>query len=130
MTTQYTLKLIPGGVKFYDGVFMNSYLQIQNGLSLGSLTGGTWTDKVGISSSTGNISTNGTITAAGNITGKTGSFTGIGKPTAPTAAGVYIGLDNSSSAGGIEICTSFLQYIDFTIPTPTTPHQLTISEEG
>ena len=52
-----------GGVKFYDGVFMNSYLQIQNGLSLGSLTGGTWTDRVGISSSTGNMSTNGSITA-------------------------------------------------------------------
>ena len=58
-----------GGVKFYDGVFMNSYLQIQNGLSLGSLTGGTWTDKMAVSGSTGNISTNGTITAVGNITG-------------------------------------------------------------
>jgi hypothetical protein len=63
----------------------------------------------------GNTSTNGTITAAGNINGKTGSFTGTGKPLAPTAAGVYIGLDGTSSAGGIEICSSFLQYIDFTV---------------
>ena len=103
-------------MKFYDGVFMNSYLQIQNGLSLGSLTGGTWTDRVGISSSTGNMSTNGAITATGNITGKTGLFTGTGKPIAPTAAGVYIGLD-TTTAGGIEICSSTQQYIDFTIPS-------------
>jgi hypothetical protein len=69
-----------------------------------------------VTGATGNISTNGTITAVGNITGKTGLFTGTGKPTAPTAAGVYIGLDNTS-AGGIEICSSFLQYIDFTVPS-------------
>ena len=46
--------------------------------------------------------------------------TGIGKPVAPTAAGVYIGLD-SSTGGGIEICTGSAQYIDFTIPTPINP---------
>ena len=45
--------------------------------------------------------------------------TGTGKPVAPTAAGVYIGLD-TSTGGGIEICTGTIQYIDFTIPTPTT----------
>jgi hypothetical protein len=35
------------------------------------------------------------------------------KTTVPTAAGVYIGMDSSSS-GGIEICSSTVQYIDFT----------------
>ena len=33
---------------------------------------------------------------------------------APTVAGVYIGMVNSA-AGGIEICSSSTQYIDFTI---------------
>ena len=37
-----------GGVQIYDGAFMYSSLQIQNGLSLGSLTGGTWTENGGI----------------------------------------------------------------------------------
>ena len=37
-----------------------------------------------------------------------------GKPSS-SSRGVYIGMD-SSIAGGIEICTDVLQYIDFTIP--------------
>ena len=36
----------------------------------------------------------------------------ITKPTAPSVAGVYIGLDNAA-AGGINICSSTSQYIDF-----------------
>ena len=48
--------------------------------------------------------------------------TGTGKATAPTTAGVYIGLD-TSAAGGIEICAGSLQYIDFTVPTPTTDYR-------
>ena len=38
-----------------------------------------------------------------------------GKPTTPTTAGVHMGID-SASAGGLEICSSSIQYIDFTIP--------------
>ena len=41
----------------------------------------------------------------------TGSGT---KPTAPTTAGVYIGLD-SASAGGIDVCASNDHYICFRI---------------
>ncbi|MFM7984907.1 MAG: hypothetical protein ACKPKO_36860 [Candidatus Fonsibacter sp.] len=41
---------------------------------------------------------------------------GTVKPAVPTSVGVYIGLDSGNSAGGIEICTSALQYIDFTSP--------------
>ena len=70
---------------------------------------------MGVSGTTCNITTNGTITAAGNVHGKTGSFTGTGKPLAPTAAGVYMGLDTTASAG-IDICASSTQYIDSTIP--------------
>ena len=42
------------------------------------------------------------------------SCTGTGKPTAPTAAGVYIGLATTAAAG-IELCSTSSQYIDFTI---------------
>ena len=42
------------------------------------------------------------------------SCTGSGtKPTQPSVAGVYVGLD-SAAAGGIEICCSNTPYIDFT----------------
>ena len=69
-----------------------------------------------MSGSTGNITTNGTITASGSINGKHGPFTGTGQPLAPTAAGVYFGLDTAAAAG-IEICSSSMQFIDFTIPS-------------
>ena len=52
---------------------------------------------MGVSGSTGNISMTGTITAAGHINGKTESFTGTGKPTTPTVAGVYMGSDNTAA---------------------------------
>ena len=75
-----------------------------------------------ITTTTGNISsTSGNIqTLQGTVSGKNGSFqtlsiTGTPKMAQPTDPGVYIGLD-STSAGGIEICASSLQYIDFTIP--------------
>ena len=46
------------------------------------------------------------------------SCTGSGtKPTQPSAASVYLGLD-SSAAGGMEICCSTLPYIDFTTIGP------------
>ncbi|MFM7981283.1 MAG: hypothetical protein ACKPKO_18405, partial [Candidatus Fonsibacter sp.] len=34
----------------------------------------------------------------------------------PSAAGVYIGLDSGNTSGGMEICCSQFQYIDFTSP--------------
>ena len=63
-----------------------------------------------ISTTNGNISaTNGlirgkgilsstTITDTGNINGATGSFTGTGKPTAPTGVGEYFGADTTVAA--------------------------------
>ena len=76
---------------------------------------------MGVPGSAGNISTNGTITAVGHLNCKAGSFTGTnGKPVAPTVAGVHIGLD-TSTGGSIEICIGTVQYIDFTIPTTSTP---------
>ncbi|MFM7986605.1 MAG: hypothetical protein ACKPKO_45550, partial [Candidatus Fonsibacter sp.] len=78
----------------------------------------------GTITSTGNItSSSGSITSfTGTITGKNGSFHnlvvtgGTVKPAVPTSAGVYIGLDLGNTAGGIQICTSALQYVDFTSP--------------
>ena len=61
-----------------------------------------------------------TITAAGNLNGKTGSFTGTGEPVAPTAAGVYLGLD-TSTGGAVEICAGSVQYFIFAIPKTSTP---------
>ena len=88
-----------------------------NGLSIGAQTGlSAWTEKMRVSGSTGNMSANGTITAAGSINGTTGTFTGIGKPTDPTVKGVYMGLDTTAAAG-IVMCSSSMQYIDFTIPS-------------
>ena len=81
-----------GGVLFSIAmcIYIYASLKIQNGLSIGSLSGSTWTEKMGVSGSTGNISTNGTITAAGNINGKNGSFTGIGKTyNSNSSRGVY-----------------------------------------
>ncbi|MFM7985744.1 MAG: hypothetical protein ACKPKO_41165, partial [Candidatus Fonsibacter sp.] len=85
--------------------------------SVGSISAGTTL------SAGGTISTVGNITAsAGTITGKNGSFQnlvvtgGTVKPSVPTFAGVYIGLDSGSTNGGIEICSSSLQYNDFSTP--------------
>ena len=75
----------PGGVLFYTDVYMENTLNIQNLLSFGSLSGSTWVEKAFVSGSIGNIGTNGTITAGGNLNGKLGPFTGTGKPTTPTA---------------------------------------------
>ena len=55
---------------------------------------------------------NSTLTTNGIACGPI-SCTGSGtKPTQPSAAGVYVGLD-SAAAGGMEICCSALPYIDF-----------------
>ena len=48
--------------------FMNSYLQIQNGLSLGYLTGDTFNEQMAISSLTGNITTTGSISSNSLLT--------------------------------------------------------------
>ena len=87
-------------------MYIGASLNLQNGLSVGSLNASsTWAQVMGVSGSTCKMSTNETITAAGHINGKAGSLTGTnGKLVAPTAAGVYIGLD-TSTGGGIEICT-------------------------
>ena len=47
--------------------YMENTLKIQNVLLFGSLFGSTWVEKAFVSGSTGNIGTNGTITAGGNI---------------------------------------------------------------
>ena len=105
------------GTDFNTGrVSIGGYLE--NGTKQSNLTVNNYTGMVGIGTTTptSTLQVNGTITATGNIIGKTGSFTGTGKPIAPTAAGVYMGL-GSSTGGGIEICTGIHQYIDFTTPT-------------
>ena len=59
-----------GGVLLYSDMYIDTYLKIKNGLSLGSLSAtDTWDEKMGVSGATGNISTNGSITAAGSIIG-------------------------------------------------------------
>ena len=60
------------------------------------------------------LTLNHTILTTSSITCGLISCTGSGtKPTKPSAAGVYLGLD-SSAAGGMEICCSTSRYIDFT----------------
>ncbi|MFM7977707.1 MAG: hypothetical protein ACKPKO_00185 [Candidatus Fonsibacter sp.] len=82
--------------------------------SVSTTTGNITTASGNISSTSGNIQT-----INGTITGKHGSFQNLAvtgstvKPAVPTSVGVYIGLDSGNTAGGIEICTSTLQYIDF-----------------
>ena len=77
----------------------------------------TWNEQMGVSGTTGNITTNGTITAAGNIsstagvTGVVGTFSWIactgasGRPLTPTAQGVYIGSASIGSTA-IELCST------------------------
>ena len=69
-----------------------------------STTNGSVSGKVVLSSTT--------YTANCNITEGTGSCTGTAKPTAPSVAGVYIGMD-TTAAGGIETCSGSVHYIDF-----------------
>ncbi|MFM7987797.1 MAG: hypothetical protein ACKPKO_51645, partial [Candidatus Fonsibacter sp.] len=65
------------------------------------------------------------ITATGSTTSSIGTIidrslviTGTTvKPAMPTIVGVYIGLDSGNTAGGMEICVSYLPYIGFTAPT-------------
>ena len=58
--------------------------------------------------------TDSTLAANGKACGAM-SCAGSGtKTTTPTVAGVYIGMDNAAT-GGIEICASNTQSIDFTI---------------
>ena len=65
-------------------------------------------------SASASLTLNNTILTTNSITCGPISCTGSGtKPTQPSAAGVYLGLD-SSAAGGMEICCSTLRYIDFT----------------
>jgi hypothetical protein len=115
------LFLASPGTDFDTGrVSIGGYLP--NGTKESNLTVDNYYGRVGIGTTTptSKLEVIGTITATENIIGKTGSFTGTGKPIAPTAAGVYMGLD-SSTGGGIEICIGIYQYIDFTIPTTSTP---------
>ncbi len=91
---------------------------------------GTWTPKCTISSGTGDIITTGHITTSsgnieastGSVTGRTGSFktfTVIGeveKPRIPTAQGIYMGHDQTTTHWGIEVCANDIQYIYFTSP--------------
>ena len=59
-------------------------------------------------------STNSTLTTNG-VSCDAIYGTGSGaRPTTPSVAGVLIGMD-TSAAGGIEVCASNTQYIDFTI---------------
>ena len=62
----------PGGVLFYTDVYCRKTFKIQNVLLFGSLSGSTWVEKAFVSGSTGNIGTNGTITAGGNLNVKVG----------------------------------------------------------
>ena len=75
----------------------------------------------------GNISTSGTNTSSGHISttngtisgkamsGTIGSCTGIGKAIAPSVVGVYLFEMDTTAACGIEICSTSMQYIDFTV---------------
>ena len=55
-----------GGVIFFSDAYIDTSLKIQNGLSPLSLNASsTWIQVIGVSGSTGNIATNGTITAVG-----------------------------------------------------------------
>ena len=113
------LFLASPGTDFNTGrVSIGGYLD--DGTKQSNLTVNNYTGMVGIGTTTptSTLEVIGTITATGNINGRTGSFTGTGKPPAPTAAGVYMGLDDNTTAG-IEICSTAIQYIDFTIPTTT-----------
>ena len=78
--------------------------------------------KMEVSGSTGNITTNGTITAGGNITGSVGSFNYIvcrgttGRPIIPTAIGALLGVDGNRGYCALELCANTGCYVDFATP--------------
>jgi hypothetical protein len=100
-----------------EGVIKN-----KGGFSVGAQTGvGVWTSQCDISS-TGNMTTNGTITSAGLIRGFSLSITGESTATAltPTVAGVhlnnyggyaFIDLAGTSSSGGYIVFTTAGTYM-------------------
>ena len=76
------------------------------------------------------MSTNGAITATGNITGAIGSFNYLvcrgtaGRPIVPTAIGALLGCDGCGNYCALELCSNAFTgasatgcYIDFTVPT-------------
>ena len=75
-----------------------------------------------VTGATGNISTNGTITAVGNITGSVGSFNYIvcrgttGRPIIPTAVGALLGCDANGAYCALELCANTGCYVDFATP--------------
>ncbi|MFM7988139.1 MAG: hypothetical protein ACKPKO_53385, partial [Candidatus Fonsibacter sp.] len=132
------IELTPTETILYNDVVINNRLLTDQYIILGpKITDYTWTENLRLSSNgtitatgtisttTGNIgSTSGNIsTLQGTVTGRNGAFqylavTGgaASKPFTPPVAGVFMGLDSGSTAAGIEICASSLQYIDFTSP--------------
>ena len=72
-------------------------------------------------SATQSLTLNSTTLTTNSITGSVGTFTLIactgtsGRPTTPTAQGVYVGSASIGSAA-IELCSAGNQYIDFTAP--------------
>ena len=93
---------------------MDTIQNIQNGFSVGLQSAvATWNRQLGIASN-GNMTTIGSIKAVGNMSGRTGSFTGTEKTTPPPAVGEYLGMD--TAAGGINIYSTTVQYIDFLMP--------------
>ena len=111
MTTLYILKHTQT-VCFVRNIFYTEGLiKNKGGFSVGAQTGvGVWTSQCDISS-TGNITTNGTITSAGYlaVTGTTG------RPTVPSAMGCYLGCDNGTHAA-LELCGINGAYVEFTTP--------------
>jgi hypothetical protein len=112
-----------GGVLFYSDVYIDAILKVAGGFSIGAQTAvDTWTEKMGVSGTTGNITTNGTITAAGNITGSVGSFIYIvcrgttGRPIIPTAVGALLGADGHGAYCALELCANIGCYVDFATP--------------
>ena len=97
------------GVNLYKPLYLNTSAVsgINFCFSFGCVSGGFSTTVVGnMPSRSGSIQT-----TNGIVSGKAGEFdilvcTGLsGKPTAPSSACVFIGMD-STTAGGIEICST------------------------
>ena len=104
--------------------YTEGLIKNKGGFSVGAQTGvGVWTSQRDISS-TGNMTTNRTITATGAISGGTITSTGYlavtgtsGRPTVPTVQGCFIG---SQKGGHIAIeltsATGGLSYTDLNQP--------------
>ena len=92
MTTLYILRLNQNGVLCSKDFDTEGLIQNKGGFSVGAQTGvGVWTSQCDISS-TGNMTTNGTISSAGLIKGFSLSITGASTSAAltPTVAGVHL----------------------------------------